>query len=139
MNGIDTNILIYSVDEDEPVKRPKAQKLLRRLRKRRSETMLLWQVIAEFVRQLRTWLHQGALAKKDVRVLTQRYLGYFPLIMPTPAVLHRALDLADKYSLSHWDSMLLGACLEAGIDTLYTEDMGAPRTIEGVKLVNPFV
>ncbi len=35
--------------------------------------------------------------------------------------------------------MLLGACLEAGIDTLYTEDMGSPRTIEGVKLVNPFV
>jgi predicted nucleic acid-binding protein len=63
----------------------------------------------------------------------------FRLTMPTPAVLDRALDLADRYSLSHWDSMLLGACLEAGVVTLYTEDMGAPTRYDGVQLVNPFI
>ena len=49
-----------------------------------------------------------------------------------------ALDLAARYSLSHWDSMLLGACLEANIETLYTEDMGAPTSYDNVRLVNPF-
>jgi len=34
--------------------------------------------------------------------------------------------------------MVLGACLEANVDTLYTEDMGAPTSYDGVQLINPF-
>jgi predicted nucleic acid-binding protein len=49
----------------------------------------------------------------------------FPVALPTLGVVDRALDLTGRYSLSHWDSMLLGACLEANVNTLYTEDMGA--------------
>ena len=42
-------------------------------------------------------------------------------------------------TLSHWDSMLVvAACIDAGVDTLYTEDMRAPRQIETVRLINPF-
>jgi len=39
----------------------------------------------------------------------------------------------------HRPSMLLGACLEAGVSKLYTEDMGAPVVIGGITLVNPFI
>jgi predicted nucleic acid-binding protein len=35
--------------------------------------------------------------------------------------------------------MILGACREAGIIKLYTEDMGAPRMIDGIELINPFI
>ncbi len=41
--------------------------------------------------------------------------------------------------LSHSDSMILGASIEAGVTTLYTEDMGAPTTFDGIQLINPFV
>jgi predicted nucleic acid-binding protein len=34
--------------------------------------------------------------------------------------------------------MLIGACKEAKVDTLYTEDMGAPVVIDGLVLLNPF-
>ena len=34
--------------------------------------------------------------------------------------------------------MLLVACKDAGVTTLYTEDIGAPRKIDSVELVNPF-
>jgi predicted nucleic acid-binding protein len=54
-------------------------------------------------------------------------------------VLDHALALTNRYILSHWDSMLLGACLGAGVDTLYTEDMGAPVVIDRISLINPFV
>ena len=50
-----------------------------------------------------------------------------------------AVDLADRYSLSHWDGMLVAARLGGDVDTLYTEDMGAPRNIDVARLVNPFV
>ena len=62
-----------------------------------------------------------------------------PLILPTPDVLDKSLDLSSRYSLSHWDSMLLAACIEAGVDTLYTEDLGAGVTYDSVTIVNPFV
>lgn len=58
--------------------------------------------------------------------------------MPAPAVLDRAVILADRHSLSHWDSMIVAACIEGGITQLYTEDMGSPRQIETVQLINPF-
>ena len=63
----------------------------------------------------------------------------FPVVFPTIGVLDHALDLAKHYSLSHWDSMILGACKEVGVTTLYTEDMGAPTIIDGIQLVNPLV
>jgi predicted nucleic acid-binding protein len=58
--------------------------------------------------------------------------------MPTEAVIDLALDLADRHSLSHWDSMLLGACKDAGATTLYTEDIGAPTHYDNIELINPF-
>jgi predicted nucleic acid-binding protein len=35
--------------------------------------------------------------------------------------------------------MVLGACQDAGVSTLYTEDMGAPATFDGINLINPLV
>jgi predicted nucleic acid-binding protein len=35
--------------------------------------------------------------------------------------------------------MILGACRDANVTTLYTEDMGAPRSIDGIQLVNPLI
>jgi len=60
------------------------------------------------------------------------------MTLPTAQSFDNALGLAERFSLSHWDSMLLGACQSAGVTRLYTEDMGAPRTIDGIELINPF-
>lgn len=47
MNGVDTNILLYSVDLKEPAKQAKAQSLLRQLVNGNEPTVLLWQVVTE--------------------------------------------------------------------------------------------
>lgn len=138
MNGIDTNVFVYSVDRNDPVKQAKAQQLLQSLRTTGTPTMLLWQALGELVQQLRRWHQQGKLSYAEFAQHIQAFRHLFPIILPTVNVLDRALDLSQRYSLSHWDSMILGACQDAGIDTLYTEDMGAPRKIDTVNLVNPF-
>lgn len=137
MIAVDTNILIYSLDVSEPVKQAKAQHLLRQLLVGASPSFLLWQVLGEVVQRLRRWKDQGQLIEVEFEKHVQQFRGMFPLILPTPAVLDHALDFSKRYSLSHWDSMILGACREANVTTLYTEDMGAPRTIDGIQLVNP--
>lgn len=139
MNAVDTNILIYRLDRHEPVKRAKARALLQKLVSDPTPTLLLWQVAGEFTRQLRAWQDQGLLTRATLMRYVHVFRRLFPLVMPTPQVLDRALDLSSRFSLSHWDSMLLGACSEAHVDTLYTEDMGAPTTFDSVRLVNPFI
>ena len=66
-------------------------------------------------------------------------LAMFPLRLPTTRVFEIAFDLHSRFSLSHWDSMLLAACKEAGVTTLYSEDMAAGTNYDGLIIVNPFV
>lgn len=138
MNAVDTNILIYSVDQKEPAKQAKAQQLLRRLvTGLEGPTTLLWQVLTETARQLRRWKDKGELTDAEFVQHLQTFRTLFPLALPTEQVLDHAMDLPSRFSLSFWDSMILGACKATGVATFYTEDMGAPTIIDGIQLVNP--
>lgn len=138
MNAIDTNVLLYSVDRNEPAKQVVAQQLLRQLGSAAEPTVLLWQVLGELTQQLRRWRDQGRLTPADFSQYVQAFRHVFPLALPTPEAFDFAVSLAERFSLSHWDSMILGACQSAGATRLYTEDMGAPRIIDGIGLINPF-
>jgi len=139
MNAIDTNVLIYRVDRSDPIKQAKARLLLRRLSAGEVETVLFWQVLGEFVRHLKFWQLQGRMTSDLVRKYVATVRFSFPLEMPTPMVLDHALDLSERHSLSHWDSMILGACKAANVTALYTEDLGSPTQYDGIQLINPFV
>lgn len=57
----------------------------------------------------------------------------------TPGTMQRALDIADRYGFSWFDSLIVAAALEAGCDTLYTEDLQHGQVIEGkLTVTNPF-
>lgn len=138
MIAVDTNILVYRLDSQEPAKRNRARELLARLAVD-PQAVLLWQVLGELIRQLRYWEDQKQITSATLRRYVRVFRGLFPLAMPTPEVVDHALALAARYSLSHWDSMLLGACKVASVTTLYTEDMGAPARYDNIELVNPFL
>jgi len=139
MNAVDTNVLLYSVDRNDPAKQLKAQQLLKQLHSDPEPSLLLWQVLGELAQQLRRWRDQGRLTPDEFLQHVQAFRYAFPLTLPTAEAFDAAMHLAKQYSLSHWDSMILGACQVAGVTRLYTEDMGAPRNIGGIELQNPFV
>jgi len=139
MNAVDTNILLYSIDRNEPAKQLKAQRLLSQLHSSPEPTVLLWQVLGELAQQLRRWRDQGKLTPIEFSQHIQVFRHVFPLALPTAEAFDRAVSLAERYSVAHWDSMILGACQTAGATRLYTEDIGAPRKIDGIDLRNPFV
>jgi len=57
----------------------------------------------------------------------------------TPATMQRALDIAGRYGFSWFDRLVVAAALEAGCDTLYTEDMQHGQVIDGkLTVTNPF-
>lgn len=138
MTATDTNVLVYAIDADEPVKQAKALDLLGRLRQPGGSTVLLWQVAGEFLKALRHRESKGRITSADVGAYFRRYRTMFPLIPPSDRIYPHYFDLFERFSLSHWDAMLLAACKEAGVTTLYSEDMDAGTNYDGLRVVNPF-
>lgn len=124
MIAIDTNIIIYAIDRRNATKRAAARALLKQLGAPASGAALLWQVAGETCSQLRAWRDAKRISDRTFKRYLQLIRTLFPLVLPTPAVLDRAVVLADQHCLSHWDSMIIAACcIEAGVTQLYTEDI----------------
>ena len=138
MNAIDTNILVYAFDESEPIKRPQARQLIRH-RISADDTVLLWQVAVEFLGCLRRWHAAGRMTADDVVDFFEEVLLSFPLVSPSREVLLQSQRLFSTVSLSHWDSLVIAACSDAEVDTLYSEDMQHEQVYDGVRVINPFV
>jgi predicted nucleic acid-binding protein len=62
----------------------------------------------------------------------------FPLAIPSAKVFSTYFDLHSRFSLSHWDCMLLASCQEAGVTTVYSEDLDVGTDYNGLAVVNPF-
>jgi predicted nucleic acid-binding protein len=138
MNAVDTNVLVDGVDQSDPVKHVKAVTLLASLVVSAAESVLMWQVAGEFLQQLRRMELLGKLRHDELLQTFAKTRASFRLIAPVASVLDRSLDLASRFSLSRWDSMIVAACIEAGVTKLYTEDLGSPTKFDSLELENPF-
>lgn len=101
--------------------------------------MLLWQVAGELLSCLRRWQAEGRITSADVEAHFRDAFALFPLTIPTARVFEVGFALHRHFSLSHWDSLLLAACKEAGVTTLFSEDMDSGTDSDGLAIVNPFV
>ncbi|MEE3716944.1 PIN domain-containing protein [Tumidithrix elongata RA019] len=132
MNAVDTNILIYVNDSRDLVKQAIAVSLISSL----TDGVLIWQVACEYLaasRKLESLGYDRVQAYQYIRDLQQVWYT----ALPTWPVIDLAENLMSRFSLSHWDSMVVAACLEANVQTLYTEDFGY-AAIDGLKIINPF-
>ena len=61
-------------------------------------------------------------------------------VHPTTVETHEAgLRIAERYGLSIYDSMIAASALDAGCDTLWSEDMQHGMKLdEGLRIANPF-
>ena len=138
MNAVDTNVFVYALDVHEPAKHAKAKALLAGLVSAQPGTFLLWQVAGELLSVLRNWETKGRVSRSNAEANFRDVFAMFPLALPGPQVFARYFDLHSRFSLSHWDAMLLAACKEAGVTTLYSEDLDPGTEYDGLAVVNPF-
>ncbi len=99
----------------------------------------MWQVAGELLSQLRRWETQKRMTALSAESAFSRVRMTFPLQIPTDSIFGISFHLRSRFSLSHWDAMLLAACKGAGVTTLYSEDLAAGTDYDGVMVVNPFV
>jgi predicted nucleic acid-binding protein len=134
MNAIDTNIWIYRHDGRDPVKQLIAEQLATTV----NPQILLWQIGSEFIAASRKLTPFGFTEDKAWAALADMQRVANSIEYPNANVWVTAQDLQKRYSLAFWDALLIAACILAGVRNLYTENMGSPRTIDGVSLINPF-
>jgi predicted nucleic acid-binding protein len=130
---VDTNVLLYAIDEAEPRKHRAALEWRAHLwRSRRGR--LSFQVLQEFyVQALRKNPKRAATARAEVRDL----LAWDPVPIDG-GVVEGAWDLQDRYSLSFWDALIVAAARAAECAYLLTEDLSHGQVLDGVLVVSPF-
>ena len=133
MIALDTNVLIYTCDRSDSKRQQTAIDLVANS----SDGVLLWQVACEFVAASRKLSAQGFTPSDAWRRLTE-FLDVLHLVLPTAGVLQRGHELHVSHGVSFWDAMILGACVEAGVDILYSEDVPGLATVGGLRVINPF-
>jgi predicted nucleic acid-binding protein len=129
---VDTNILIYSRDLDEPEKRLRAIELIDGLAAR-GELVLTVQCLNEFSAAS---LRRGVeVSEVETAVTRWRDLGEVSRL--EVAATTAALAVA-RHRLSFWDALIWATARGAAVPVVFSEDFQHGRELEGVRFLNPF-
>lgn len=80
-----------------------------------------------------------SLSYSQIRDAVQEVSKGFPIILVSVNTIEMALNLAERYQYSYFDSLILASALEAGCQILYSEDLQDGQRIENqLTIVNPF-
>lgn len=126
---LDTNILLYLLSGDAE-KADSAEALLA------AGGVISVQVLNEFASVASRKL---AMPMAEIREVLATLRAVFKVVPLTEETHDLALSLAERYGYSIYDAIILAAALQAGCQTLVTEDMQDGQIIEGqLKIWNPF-
>ena len=131
---VDTNLLVYTVDPEEPEKRALAADLLERVTASRA-LILSPQSLNECYRIVTD--RRRIMPRSDAR----RFIGALSSFCVAPSgyeVTKQAWRVQDATNYVWWDCVLLGAALLAGAEYFLSEDMQHERRLEGMTILNPF-
>ena len=133
MTFLDTNILVYSVDGNDPVKQGIARKILIEALVGR-EYLISAQVLNEFSNIA---LLKLKMSIQEVRRFVEIF-GQINVVSIDRSWTEKALSLKEKFGTQFFDSLLLVAAEENGCDTILTEDLNDGQMYGSVKAIDPF-
>jgi predicted nucleic acid-binding protein len=134
---LDTNIIVYSVDQTAPLKRRRARELVTEGTTSKLG-VISYQVVQEFVNvALRKF--QSVVAQTDMDQFMQGVLFPMMSIPSSPWLFLDALRLRDANQLSWYDALIVAAALQARCKILYSEDLQHGRRFGDLIIENPFL
>ncbi|MGE9268597.1 MAG: PIN domain-containing protein [Verrucomicrobiales bacterium] len=130
---LDTNVLIYAFDQEEPEKRRVSLKLIADS----APWQISWQVVQEFC--------SVALHNKHCQVpahtfdpLVELLLAPHCTVYPDPALWQSALRVQSETGYRFYDSLIVASALRSGARILYSEDLQHGRCINDLEIRSPF-
>jgi predicted nucleic acid-binding protein len=134
---VDTNVVVYSYDLDEPRKHDVARVLLEKL-SNEARLVLSTQVLNEFCSVMMKPRRRTPLTPQQLVGVLNGLAAAGDIVAIGTRTTLRALDVMPRHGLSFWDALIWSAAVENGVPTIYTEDFQDGRIIEGVRFINPF-
>ena len=130
--ALDSNVLIYAELEPESEKGRSAADLILRAAR---DGVVPAQVLGEYLRFVQ---RRMPAAFEQAIQQTSIYQAAFLTPPTTHATINKASELSRAHGMQLWDCVVCAASLDAGAKVLLTEDMQDGRTIDGLRLINPF-
>lgn len=125
----DTNVLLY-VASGDTAKADQAEAAIA------AGGAISVQVLNELANVARRKMRMSWGDTHALLIMLRGLLTVHPLTLETHET---GLRMAERYGLSIYDAMIAAAAIEAGCDTLWSEDMQHGMTLdEGLRIVNPF-
>lgn len=131
MIGIDTNVLVYALGNDE--KASVAQSLI--LRAALIDCVVPLQVHAEFANVCRK---KTALSAAEIRDRLKGISDLFGTPLTSQENVEGAVELSVAHKIAFFDALICAVVRKAGATTLFSEDMQDGFRWNGLRIVNPF-
>ena len=131
---LDTNVLLYAVStaEAEAEKTQAARALVQS-----ADWAWSAQVAAEFIRASTSPRQPKPLTRVEARRWVETWMA-FPMAAVDGALVLEAVEIAERFQISHFDAQILAAAKRMGCATVYSEDLSHGQDYGGVRVVNPF-
>ncbi|OAN62946.1 hypothetical protein A8B79_01600 [Balneola sp. EhC07] len=134
---LDTNIIVYAYENEDLNKQKIAKELIIKGVSNNTAS-ISYQVIQEFV-NVATKKFKSPIKWSDCQLFIDRSLALIWDVNPNKELIYSAINIAERWKYSFYDSLIIAAALEAGCSTLYSEDLQHKQKIYSVQIINPFV
>jgi predicted nucleic acid-binding protein len=131
---VDSNVWVYAVDGDEPVKRAQARAVLSPTAP--STLVTSAQVLGEFYTTVTRKLAKPVASEVAIGMVEQ--MAKLPVVVIDADRVQEAIAGSRSWQLSYWDALIVAAARSAGCGRLLTEDLAEGATYGGVRVENPF-
>lgn len=128
---LDTNILLYSYSNSEPLKQSIARHLITN-----NDSFISTQVLQELTN---TITKKFSFSYNDAISVINECCQNNNLYTNDINAILKACNIANRYHFSFYDSLIIAAALECNCSVLYTEDLHHSQVIfDSITIINPF-
>lgn len=132
---IDTNVLVYLFDQNEPERQERAVEVFRKLEEFGNGRLSV-QCLSEFCSVAMRRL-KPPLSPTDTLSQVEYFQQIFPVFNLTPMIVLEAVRGVRDYQLSYYDAQIWACARLNQVPIIFSEDFHH-GILEGVNIVNPF-
>jgi len=132
---LDTNILVYAFDKDEPHKRQRVLNLLTHP-KPKWRFVVSTQVMQEFFAVVTRKFSPPMPPNLAREAITK--LSGLPTVRVDTSIILAAVDTHEKHRLSFWDALILESAARDSCHEVWSEDLHSGFQLRNTRVVNPF-
>ena len=131
---IDTNILVYTLDQKNIEKRDAARVIVKKVVESHLP-VISTQVIQEFFVVASSKLKADSIVVKNII----HNFHNMEIVNNDLDLIEQAIDISVLSQLSFWDSLIIASAEKANCEYVLSEDLNSRQNYRGIKMLNPFL